>query len=61
VLPDPVENARESEFVAVHRTVNELVSCLGIDFDVETVTPQEHVSGGEGDLLVAVEEAVVVA
>ena len=61
VLADPVEDLREAKFVAIHRTNDELAPFLCIDFDVETVAPQEDVSGGEGDPLVAVEEAVIVA
>ncbi len=61
VLADPVKNLRETKFPAIHRAVNKLVPCLRIDFDVETVAPQEDVGGSEGDPLVAVEKAVVVA
>ncbi len=37
------------------------MSLNALDLDVEAITPQKDVGGGEGDALIAVEEAVVVA
>ncbi len=61
MLTNPFENLGKAEFVPLHRANDECVSILAFDFDVEAVAPQEDVGGGEGDALVAVEEAVVVA
>src|SRR5580693_5665926 len=57
LLADPVEDLREAKFAAIHRAIDKLVPCSRIDFDVETVAPQEDVGGSEGDPLLAVEEA----
>jgi len=61
VLADPTENFREAEFMALHGAVDEVVASRGFHFDVAAVTAQEDVGGGEGDALISVEEAVVVA
>ena len=66
VLADPVEDLREAEFLpiqflSINGAINKLVPCLSIGLDVETVAPKEDVGGSEGDPLVAVEEAVIVA
>src|SRR5580693_1540785 len=61
VPANPVENASEPELAAIHGAVDKLVSFFCRYLDVETVAPQEDVGRGEGDALVAVEEAVIVA
>src|ERR1700685_2934514 len=58
---NPVDDSDEAEFVAIHGAGDELVPGCAFEFDVEAVTAQKNVGGGEGDALVAVEEAVVVA
>src|SRR5882757_1618130 len=60
VLPYPLGDLRKAEFVPVHGADDKGESVRGFDFDVGAVAPQEDVGGGEGDALVAVEEAVVV-
>jgi len=58
---NPVDDLDESEFVALHGAGDELIPGCAFDFDVGAVAAKKHVGGGEGDALVAVEEAVVVA
>src|SRR5579863_4284416 len=60
VLTNPVEDLGKAEFVPVHRAHDERVSVQAVDHDVKAVAPQEDIGGGEGDALVAVEEAVVI-
>ena len=52
---------RKAEFVPFHRAHDERVSIRAFDLDVKAVAPQEDIGGGEGDALIAVEEAVVVS
>jgi hypothetical protein len=59
--PDPIEDASEAEFATVHGAVDEFVSFFCPYLDVETIAPQEDVSGSEGNSLVAIEKAVIVA
>jgi len=40
VLPNPIQDFREAEFVLIHRALDELVSLEGFDLDVETVAAQ---------------------
>jgi hypothetical protein len=61
VLRDPVEDLGKAEFVPVQRAVDERMSVEALDLDVKAVASQEDIGGGEGDALIAVEEAVIVA
>jgi hypothetical protein len=61
ILTYPVKYLEKAEFVAVHRSVDERVAIWAFDLDVKPVAPQENIGGGEGDALIAVEEAVVVS
>jgi len=61
VLAEPLKNLGKAKLVPLHRAVNELVSGRSFDFDVEAVAAQEDIGGSEGNALVAIEEAVVVA
>ena len=47
--------------MAVHRAIDERVSSFAIYFQFEPVGPEQDIGGGEGDPLVAVDEAVIVA
>jgi hypothetical protein len=51
----------KAEFVPVHCADDERVPVQAFDLDVRAVAPQDDIGGGEGDALIAVEEAVVVA
>ena len=66
VPSNPFTDLRQAKLAAVHcspdkAAINELVPSFRIDFDVEPIASQEDISGGEGDPLVAVEKAVIVA
>ncbi len=61
VLMDPVQDLGEAEFVALQRADNETVSIQSFDVDVKAIEPKENVGDGEGNPLVTVDEAVVVA
>ena len=56
-----MQDLGEAEFVSFHRAIDEIVGGCGFDLDIETVSAQEYVGGGETDSLVAVEETVVLA
>ena len=57
---NPDKNVGKSEFVSLHRSVNELISRGAFDFDVKAVAPQKNVGCSKCDTLVAIEESMVV-
>jgi hypothetical protein len=61
VLPDPIEDLPEPQFVPIYEAVDELEPFLARDVDVKTIATQEDIGGGESDALVAVKEAVIIA
>ena len=58
--PNPDKNVGKSEFVPLHRSIDELISRPVFDFNVKAVAPQKNVGCCKGDTLVAIEEAMVV-
>ena len=61
MLPDPIHDSRKAELSPIHRAIDEVVSFLGVDVDIKTVATEKNVGGGEGDPLVPIDEAVIVA
>jgi hypothetical protein len=61
VLADPDKNLGKAKFLPGYRAVDKSVSIYSFHFEIETVASQEHISSSEGDALVAVDEAMVVA
>ena len=60
MLTDPFEDLGKTEFVSVHRAIDERISVQAFDLDGKAVAPQEDIGGGESDALISVEEAVIV-
>jgi hypothetical protein len=51
VLPDPLQNFREVEFMLIHRALDQLAP-ESFDLDVETLAAQEDVGRPEGNPLI---------
>jgi hypothetical protein len=61
ILTNPIEYLDKAEFVPVHRSVDERAAVNAFDLNVKAVTPQKNIGCGEGDPLIAVNEAVVIS
>jgi hypothetical protein len=51
VLPDPLQNSREAEFMLIHRALDQL-GPVSFDLNVETLAAQEDVGRPEGNPLI---------
>jgi hypothetical protein len=61
VLPNPVKDIYELEFMALHRAINESIAIRSFSLDAKSISSEEDVGGGKRDAFIAVDKAMVVS